>query len=262
MYIECQDITLNCIFASLGKKVCIVLIFIFTLFLSCLANRPVCSEARDILGIDHKWSPKPSKKSKLSWIFTLGWHAVDDNSHPFKKLLAIRSSWSLPFYPSQASAEIIGSYGVTYGFCFSFNRYKPGKEVNGQPMTSRALFFGFDAFAKYHVNEHVAMSRQYDPYFLVGAGYTLRFVAPNFSAFTVNVGPGINYWFNNHWGMNAQTLGQFGLKKKFPRNSSNYLHHSIGVVYIIDKTMGKKRSFIKPRYKWIHENRNLGERTR
>jgi OOP family OmpA-OmpF porin len=144
---------------------------------------------------------------------------------------------------------------VTYGACFSFDRYKPGKEVNGMPMTYRALFFGFDAFAKYHINEHVPMSRQYDPYVLLGAGYTLRFVAPNFTAFTLNVGPGLNYWFNNHWGMNVQTLGQFGLKKKFPRSSSNYLHHSIGVVYIIDRTSGHKRSFVKPRYKWIHDNR-------
>ncbi|MBK7309839.1 MAG: hypothetical protein IPI93_03370 [Sphingobacteriaceae bacterium] len=71
----------------------------------------------------------------------------------------------MPYYPSQASAEIIGQEGVTYGFMFTFNRYKAGKEINGGINPSKGLFFAWDLFAKYHFNEHAKMSKQYDPYF-------------------------------------------------------------------------------------------------
>lgn len=214
------------------------------------------------MGIDENWSPKPKKKGKTSWIFTAGWNAVDDNSNPFKKLFAVKKVWSLPFYPSQASAEIIGQEGVTFGLMFTFNRYKAGKEINGGINPSKGLFFAWDLFAKYHFNEHIKMSKQYDPYFLLGAGFTLRFVAPNNTAFTANTGFGMNYWFSSKWGMNIQSLAQFGIKKRFPRNGANYLHHSIGFTYIIDRTSRKNRSFIKPRYKWIHNVNKVGERKR
>ena len=228
------------------KKHRIILLQILLLFV-------LIGNGRDILGIDHAWTPRPKKKSKISWIFTAGWNIVDDNGNPFKKLIG-RQPWSFPFYPSQASAEIIGDQGMTYGLTFTFNRYKPGKEINGKPSAGLGLVFAWDAFAKYHFNEHVAMSKQYDPYAYLGAGYTLRFSANSASAFTGNFGFGLNYWFNNHWGMNFQSLAKFALKRRFPRNNANYLHHSFGVVYIIDNTFRKNRSFIKPRYKWIHDN--------
>lgn len=235
----------------LGKKRHIFPVIVFMLFV-------FCGSANDILGIDHKWTPKPRKKSKISWIFTAGWNIIDDNGNPFKKLIG-RKPWSFPFYPSQISAEIIGDQGLTYGLTFTFNRYKPGKDINGDPNPGRGLVFAFDGFAKYHFNEHINMSKQYDPYVYLGGGYTLRFTPNSPSAFTGNFGFGLNYWLNNHWGINFQSLAKFAIKARFPRNNANYLHHSFGAVYIIDKTMGRKRSFIKPRYKWIHDtNRGAG----
>ncbi len=222
----------------------------FTLFI-------FCSVADDPFLKDSKFFPKPRRKSKISWIFTAGWNIVDDNGNPFKKLIG-RQPWSFPFYPSQIGAEIIGDKGLTYGLTFTFNRYKPGKEINNKLNTGLGLVFAWDGFAKYHFNEHIAMSKQYDPYVHLGVGYTLRFSSNSASAFTGNFGLGMNYWFDNHWGMNIQSLAKFALKAKFPRNNANYLHHSFGVVYIIDNTFRKQRSFIKPRYKWIHDNRKSG----
>ncbi|MBK7309840.1 MAG: hypothetical protein IPI93_03375 [Sphingobacteriaceae bacterium] len=72
----------------------------------------------------------------------------------------------------------------------------------------------------------------------------------------------MNYWFGSKWGMNIQSLAQFGIKKRFPHNGANYLHHSLGLVYIIDNTYRKNRSFVKPRYKWIHNVNKVGERKR
>jgi OmpA-OmpF porin, OOP family len=239
----------------LGKKRHIFFSILFSLFIFwCVGDNPFL--------IDTKLNPKPKRKGKISWIFTGGWNIVDDNGEPFRKLFSARTAWSFPFYPSQISAEIIGDEGLTYGLMFTFNRYKAGKEINNHINSGRSLFFSLDGFAKYHFNEHIAMTKQYDPYFYLGGGYTLRFSAFSASAFTGNFGFGMNYWIDNHWGANIQTLGKLAIKNKFPRNSSNYLHHSFGVVYIIDNTFRKKRSFVKPRYKWIHEDHNVGERRR
>jgi OOP family OmpA-OmpF porin len=218
-----------------------------------------CVLADDPIILDSKLAPKPRRKSKISWIFTGSWNIIDDNGNPFRKLIG-RQPWSFPFYPSQVSAEIIGDAGLTYGLTFTFNRYKPGKEINNKLNPGLGLVFAWDAFAKYHANEHVAMSKQYDPYVYLGAGYTLRFSANSASSFTGNFGFGMNYWFDSHWGMNIQSLAKFALKSKFLHNNANYLQHSFGVVYIIDNTSRKNRSFVKPRYKWIHDNRGKGNR--
>lgn len=213
--------------------------------------------------IDATIPKRRGRKEKLSWIFGLGWNVVDDNGNPFKKLFAAKSSWSIPFYPSQLSAEIIREHGLSYGATFCFNRYKSGKLINSEIIGGRYFFFSWDAFAKYHFNEHITnMKKQYDPYFLLGAGYTLRFIRPYNSTFTFNVGAGINIWFNDKWGMNLQTVGKLGIRAPFIRNGSNYMHHSGGVVYIIDNSPKKKHSFIKPRYKWVHDKHNVGERRR
>lgn len=207
-------------------------------------------------------SPIRKKKEKLSWIFGLGWNAVDDNGRPFKKLFAFRSAWNIRWYPTQASAEIIGKNGLTYGALFNFNIYKTGKEINSKVIAGSFPFLSFDGFAKYHFNAHIKMSKRYDPYIPAGLGYTLRFIGPYNSTFTFNIGAGINIWFNEYIGINFQTLGKVGLRSPFIRNGSNYMQHSGGIVYMLDRTAKKKHSFIKPRYKWVHDNHKLGERLR
>lgn len=229
---------------------------ILIIFLSLLL---VEGFANDISGIT--FPKKGDKREKLSWIFGLGWNIVDDNGSPFKKLFAAKSSWSIPFYPSQLSAEVIRKHGLSYGATFCFNRYKSGKLINSEIIGGRYFFFSWDAFAKYHLNEHITtMKKQYDPYFLLGAGYTLRFIRPYNSTFTFNVGAGVNIWFTEKWGINLQTIGKIGVRSPFLRNGSNYMHHSFSVVYIIDNSPEKKYSKIKPRYKWVHDKHNLGEK--
>lgn len=212
--------------------------------------------------------PNPGKKrrgprEKLSWIFGVGWNAVDDDGSWFKKLLSARRSWSLPFYPSQVSAEIIGKKGWTFGTAFSFNRYKPGKLINGQESPGQFLFFNLDGFAKWHMQPYIKkMSKRYDPYIPMGIGYTLRFIPPYNSVFTFNLGGGINIWLNEIVGLNFQTVGKIGLRGPILKNGSNYLQHSVGFVFLWDRSPKKKHSFIKPRYKWVHDKRKVGERTR
>jgi hypothetical protein len=218
-------------------------------------------EATDLLGID------PIKKihrrrEKLSWIFGAGWNVVDDNGSPFKKLFAFKSSWNIRWYPTQASAEIIGKYGFTFGTVFNFNKYTAGKTINSKEITGNYLFFSLDGFAKYHLKEHVPMNPRLDPYVPIGFGYTYRFIVPYNSTATFNLGLGINVWLNSRIGLNLQSVAKFGMRSPFYHNGSNYLQHSGGIVFIWDRTARKKHSFIKPRYKWVHDQRSMGERKR
>lgn len=195
------------------------------------------------------------RKQKKSWILGVGWNAVDDNGTPFKKLFALRKAWNIPWYPSQLSAEILGDEGWAWGGIFNFNMYKGNKIINGTAAGGSFPFISIDAFAKYHLNNKLNIKKRYDPYIPMGAGYTLRFIAPYRHTIMVNFGLGINIWMTPKIGLNLQTMAKFGCRSPFIKTGSNYLQHSGGLVYMIDNTTRKKHSMTKPRYKWVHDTR-------
>ena len=227
----------------------------------CLLNQLVFSENTFPKPPESFIFPKKGDE-KLSWIFGIGWNAVDDNGRPFRQLFSVRRSWNLQWYPTQASAEVIGKEGMTYGAIFNFNLYKSGKEINSKVVAGVFPFFSLDLFAKYHFNAHIKMSKRYDPYVMGGFGNTLRFFGTSKSTFTFNLGGGMNFWINEYIGINLQTVGKIGIRSPFIRNNSNYMQHSAGLVFMLDRTYKKKHSFVKPRYKWVHDNHKLGERLR
>ncbi len=201
------------------------------------------------------------KKEKTSWIFGAGWNIVDDNGEPFKHLFDISKAWSMPFYPSQLSTEILGRRYLSYGILLSYNRYKAGKVINNVEIKKgRYNFFSADAFVKYHLKYHVKIPPRFDPYAVTGLGYTSRGIGPYNSTFTYNLGIGTNIWINNIVGINIQSIAKFGLRSPIFKTGSNYLHHSFGLVFILDRTSKRRFSFVRARYAWIHEKRKNRER--
>ncbi len=199
-------------------------------------------------------------KEKSSWIFGLGWNIVDDNGSPFKKLFDVSNAWSMRWYPAQITAEVIGKKGWTFGGSFSYDKYKSGKTINSQVISGSFLFFAFDGFAKYHLKEKIKMNPRFDPYFPMGLGYTLRFISPYNSTATFNLGFGINYWLGKNVGINIQSVAKFGLRSPIIKTGSNYLQHSFGFVFVLDRSVKKRYSFVKPRYPWVHDKRGNMER--
>lgn len=205
---------------------------------------------------------KPAKKKNLKragekeeppyWIYGFGWNVVDDNSKPFKKLFDFRKSWNIRPYPTQLTIEKSHKYGLSYCGMFNFNIYKPGKIINGKDNTGSFLFFSIDALAKYHFKEHFRLQEWCDIYFPLGAGYTLRFAPPYRSTAMFDIGLGANFWIKKWVGINVQSLAKFGLRSPIIRTGSNYLQHSVGLVFKISKQDKKKFPSIKARYKWIH----------
>lgn len=199
---------------------------------------------------------------KPPWIIGIGWNAVDDNSNAFKKLFDFRKSWNIRPYPTQLSVEKQFN-AWSYGGIFSFNKYKPGKNINGKDNPGSFLFFSLDGFAKYHLNYHLKIQDRYDIYVPVGAGYTLRFAPPNRSTFTFNLGMGCNFWIREWWGINVQSEAKFGLKAPLIKTPSNYLQHSVGFVIKFDNYGRQRFPFIHARYAWVHRKKIGGhERTR
>jgi hypothetical protein len=68
-----------------------------------------------------------------------------------------------------------------------------------------------------------------------GFGYTQRSQTEFAKAATFNFGFGGTLWLNkNKLGIVAQTMGKWGLQKPIIRAGSNYIHHSIGLIYVTD----------------------------
>lgn len=195
------------------------------------------------------------------WMYGVGWNVVDDNSKPFKKLFDIRRSWNVRPYPTYIYVERGQKYGWSYGGIFNFNIYKPGKLINGKDNGGAFLFFSIDGYGKYHLDQKINFRPWADPYIVTGLGWTLRFAPPNRSTFMFDIGMGSNFWIKKWWGINVQSWAKFGLRSPLIRTSSNYLQHSIGVVFKITKQDRKKFPKIKPRYPWVHRKRPGTERS-
>ena len=197
------------------------------------------------------------KKEKSSWIFGAGWNIVQDYK---EKVFDNIKSWSLPIYPSQLSTEILGRRFLSYGAIVSYNRSKTSKFINGRELRGAYNFFSADAFIKYRLKEKIKLPLRIDPYFPVGFGYTFRSTAPIINEFTFNVGLGINIWLNKIVGINFQVISKLGINWPLFKPGADYLHHSFGLVFILDRTSKRRYSFRQPRYNWIHEKRKGQER--
>lgn len=166
--------------------------------------------------------------TKTPWRVQLGWNMVDDDGRPFNNLLDVKNSWNLPAYPTKISIEKECNYNWNIELSLSYNSYKSGKMINGDIMTSGQTFFAADVNGKYIITKKFMA----EPYVLIGLGYTMRTTAKYQNVATLNAGIGCTIWvIDNVLGINIQGSGKFGLQTPLLETGSNYLQHSIGVVY-------------------------------
>ncbi|HEY9168391.1 MAG TPA: OmpA family protein [Lutibacter sp.] len=94
----------------------------------------------------------------------------------------------------------------------------------GDKSVSDLMYVGLDGALKYDLNYVIGETGWFDPYVLVGGGYTW---IDKFGTATVNGGGGINFWFSDNIGLNVES------KYKHSFNSDNVLRHfqhSVGIV--------------------------------
>jgi hypothetical protein len=188
--------------------------------------------------------------TKTSWLITYGPDFIDNNNDHSLKM---NNKLGAPYFMTPAKASIEKDI---YGF--RHWKHTKGFSLVGV-FSSTSLrphnFAALDAYIKYDLNTLIGDTKFFDPYVLMGVGYTyidypygsyvvdhhvvssstgnyyagpsLKDQSPNF-----NLGVGFNIWVFKNVGINFQSVAKFGLfAKSF--QGTNYMQHSIGLVFKI-----------------------------
>lgn len=173
---------------------------------------------------------------KSSWVLGLGYNVVDDSATPFgQDILSIKDTWHMLPYPARVSIGRFFESGIGIELIATANRYKTGKKVDGNIITSPRNYYAIDGQLSYDLNKVIGETGWFDPYLHIGAGYTS---IGGLERSTANAGFGFNTWFSDKWGANLNTMGKWGIEK----GSTKQIQHSAGVVYRfgIKKGLSKK----------------------
>lgn len=191
------------------------------------------------------------KITQTPWIINVGPDAIDDDNNG--KITGFKfydgKSSTVNFYPIHTSAEKYLTKGLSAQAVFS------SETMNTRHFTS------IDINAKYNFKQIIKLPNWFDPYALIGVGYTYRqfphgqqlgFISKKDGSFVTgdrsgnfNAGGGVNIWVFPNAGIYAQMLPKFNLlEKKF--DGSNYLQYSMGVVFKIGGTKPAVKAVVVP----------------
>lgn len=182
--------------------------------------------AANMFVINAQTSPLTKKDSTIvsSWIFGIGFNAVDDSDDTTNKLFDFKGAWNAVPYPSRLS---IGKYfksGIGVEGIASYNNYKKGKIADGLPVTSDKPYYALDSRLSYDLNKIIGDTGWFDPYIGVGLGFTH---ANDISRGTYNGVLGFRTWFSDRLGLDVNTSGKWTMNN----NYTNHLQHVVGLVY-------------------------------
>ena len=177
------------------------------------------------------YAPKQSFRhfiTKTPWIIQLGGNVVDDDGKPFENVFDVKNAWNLNALSFKVAVEKELNYNWNIELAFNSNAYKSGKRINGDVMTSTGNFFSVDLNGK----KIITKAYRIEPYLFSGFGYTMRTLSKDKHVATLNAGFGFHIWaIDNVLGINIQGAGKFGLVSPLLKTGSNYLQHSVGIIY-------------------------------
>ncbi len=160
------------------------------------------------------------------WLFSFGVNAVDlypvGEDAPlgdyFDEHFNVNDHWNiLPSLSTITVSKYLGD-GFSFGATGSVNMIE---KVGDSRTTSDLSYIAIDGMIKYSLGELLNWNKL-EPYLGVGGGYTW---VDKIGAGTLNGSLGLNYWFNDNWGLNAQ----MGYKHSFEDYLPKHWQHSVGV---------------------------------
>lgn len=183
----------------------------------------------------------------------LYWNAIDDDGDPFNNLLRMRTSWNIIPLPTALSFDYHMQGGFSLEALANFNRYKPENNVN-RGVFDKRFVFNMDINAKYAFGQLMTQPF-FDPFIFGGISYTLR--PPNIwrHMLAPNIGVGFNFFVRSDLAIQLRTAAKIGVAPEFFTHHSNYLHHHIGVIYVLN-AMPWNQDFSKKRYNWLFKDYN------
>ncbi len=94
----------------------------------------------------------------------------------------------------------------------------------GDKKVSSMAYYGLDGAVKYDLNTIVGETGIFDPYVLVGGGYT--WLGSSYGTGTFNGGVGFNLWFNDTFGINVESK----YKHSFESLIVQHFQHGLGLM--------------------------------
>jgi len=185
-------------------------------------------------------------------MFGIGWNVVDDDGRAFSHLLDYKNSWNYLPYPSAISIDRYLAKGLSVDLQASYNVYSAAKCINGS-RNRPGQFGALDLYAKYSFYKMFDPKKWFEPYVMLGAGVTYRDAYPINIVPTANLGIGFNFWYKN-FGVRLQTTGKLGLVGTIYTSDSDYVQHSVSLLYRTSSKKKKDNSFSQKRHKWTHKN--------
>lgn len=178
---------------------------------------------------------------KTPWTVGVSGNVVDDDGKPFKNLFNVGQTWNFLPYPTKLSINGYVKNGFNIQGEFAFNKYNAGKNINSEIINSKWNFLSIDMNLQYELKEVIKKNMKwFDPYLTAGYGYTKRSGAQKPNTFTFNTGIGFNIWIVDFLALNLQSVGKFSMIE----GTSNYLHHSAGLIYTLNWGMNAKNTIV------------------
>ncbi|WP_052958652.1 OmpA family protein [Maribacter thermophilus] len=172
-----------------------------------------------------------------SWMFGIGFNAVDDSGNVFDGLFNVSDEWNMLPYPSRISIGRYFKNGLGLEAIGTINKYKEGKIIDGVVNLEDSDYYAIDARVTYDLNKIIGETGWFDPYVGIGAGYT---DANNLGRGTYNAVVGFRTWISDRWGLDFNSSGKWAMSKG--DGATNHIQHAAGVVYQfgIEKGLSKK----------------------
>lgn len=173
---------------------------------------------------------------KNSWIFGVGFNAVDDAGSEFTNIFNVKDNWNFVPFPSRISLGRYFENGLGLETIGSYNKYKEGKIVDNIVNTQDIDYYAIDFRASYDLNKIIGQTGFFDPYVGLGIGYA---DANNQGRGTYNAIVGFRTWFNDRIGLDFNSTGKWAMSTD---NATNHIQHAVAVVYQfgIEKGLSKK----------------------
>ena len=190
------------------------------------------------------------------WMVGLHWSAIDDDGDKFNRLTDVNNSWHIKPYPVRITLDRYFVYGWSMEMAASYVQYETNKVVNDSTGIN-GINFAFDLNGKYSFyNLYAPRARWIEPYITAGIGYTYRDKTADAHSPSVNIGGGLNFWPLYRLGIQLSSSAKFSMYPKQWDTKSNYLQHSIGIVYRSPYSKGYKNTNSKKQHKWINQNKS------
>lgn len=185
-----------------------------------------------------------------TWMIGIHWNVIDDNGDRFSGLVDPANAWNYLPYPSAINIDYYFREGFSAEFMGSYNYYDSTKVINGEKNRPGHVLT-LDLNAKYTFG-YLMEQQWFDPFAVLGVGYTGREALWPQNMLSVNAGAGFNVMIFAGLGIQVRSTVKVGVMPQFNNVEGDYLQHHAGLIYKFPEK-GAVNNFGKPKHKWTRK---------